>query len=149
MTVDLHQRQFTILSVQMARTKNVGGGPGDDDRRPPPRQPAGSKGKSTKQVTSKKRKYPDAETARAAAVAEAAEHVERGGARGGVVIADQPVSPALRAAIEDVERCHGSPAGTATFVGRRVAIEEGPSAQQQPPPAEPEPVQQTQEGEQA
>ena len=35
--VDLHQRQFIILSVQMARTKNVGGGPGDDDRRPPPR----------------------------------------------------------------------------------------------------------------
>ena len=108
----------------MARTKNIGGGSGDDDRRPPPRQPVGSKGKSTKQVTSKKRKYPDAETARAAAVAEAAERAERGGARSGVVIADQPVSPALRAAIEEVERRHGSPAGTATFVGRRVAIEE-------------------------
>ena len=118
------------MSVQMARTKNVGGGPGDDDRRPPPRQPARSKGKSTKQVTSKKRKYPDAETARAAAVAEAAECAERGGARSGVVIADQPVSPAVRAAIEEVERHHGSPAGTATFAGRRVAIEEGPSAQQ-------------------
>ena len=132
MTVDLHQRQFTILSVQMARTKNVGGGPGDDDRRPPPRQPAGSKGKSTKQVTSKKRKYPDAETARAAAVAEAAERAERGGARSGVVIADQPVSPAVRAAIEEVERRHGSPAGTAMFAGRRVAIEEGQSAEQEP-----------------
>ena len=128
----------------MARTKNVGGGPGDDDRRPPPRQPAGSKGKATKQVTSKKRKYPDAETARAAAVAEAAERAERGGARSGVVIADQPVSPAFRATIEEVERRHGSPAGTVTFVGRRVAIEEGPSAQQQPPQAEP---QQTQEAE--
>ena len=64
MSVDLHQRQFIILSVQMARTKNVGGGPGDDDRRPLPRKPAGPKGKATKQVTSKKRKYPDAETAR-------------------------------------------------------------------------------------
>ena len=142
MSVDLHQRQFIILSVQMARTKNVGGGPDDDDRRPPPCQPAGSKGKSTKQVTSKKRKYPDAETVRAAAVAEAAERAERGGACSGVVIVDQPVSPAVRAAIEEVERRHGSPAGTATFVGRWVAIEEGPSAEQ-------EPVQQTQEGEQA
>ena len=49
---------------------------------------AGSKGKSTKQVTSKKRKYPDVETARAAAVAEAVERAERGGARSRVVIAD-------------------------------------------------------------
>jgi len=76
------------LSDQMAHTKNVGGGPGDDDRRPPPRQPTGSKGKATKQVTSKKHKYPDAETARAVAVAEAAERAERGGAYSGVVIAD-------------------------------------------------------------
>ena len=96
-------------------------------------------------MTSKKRKYPDRETARAAVVAKAADHAERGGARSGVVIADQPVSPALRAALEEVERRHGSPAGTATFVGRRVAIEEGPSAQQQPPPAEPEPAQESQE----
>ena len=94
MSVDPHQRQFTILSVQMARTKNVGGGPGDDDRRPSPRQPTGSKGKSTKQVTSKKQKYPDVETARAVAVAEAVEHVERGGARSGVVIADPQLTPA-------------------------------------------------------
>ena len=72
----------------MARTKNVGGGLGDDDRRPLPRQPAGLKGKATKQVTSKKRKYPDVEIAREAAVAEAAERVERGGARSGVVIVD-------------------------------------------------------------
>ena len=77
------------MLVQMAHTKNVGGGPGDDDRRPLPRQPAGSKGKAMKQVTSKKRKYPDAETTRAAAITEAAERVERGGARSGVVIADQ------------------------------------------------------------
>ena len=60
----------------MARTKNVGGSPGDDDRRPPPRLPIDPKGKATKKVASKKRKYPDAETARAAAVAEAAEHAK-------------------------------------------------------------------------
>ena len=72
----------------MARTKNIGGGLGDDDRRPPPRLPTGTKGKATKQVASKKRKYPDAETARAVVVAEAAEHAERGGAHSGVVIAD-------------------------------------------------------------
>jgi len=72
----------------MACTKNVGGGPGDDDRRPPPRLPTGPKGKATKKVASKKCKYPNAETARAAAVAEAAEHVKRGGAHSGVVIAD-------------------------------------------------------------
>ena len=72
----------------MARTKNVGGGPGDDDRRPLPRLLVGTKGKAMKQVTSKKHKYPDAETARAAAVAKATERAERGGARSGVVIVD-------------------------------------------------------------
>ena len=72
----------------MARTKNVGGGPGDDDWRPPPHLPADPKGKATKKVASKKRKYLDAETAHAAAVVEAAEHAERGGVRSGVVIAD-------------------------------------------------------------
>ena len=102
MIVDLHQRQFIILSVQMARTKNVGGGLGDDDRRPPPRQPTGSKGKSTKQVTSKKRKYPNAETARAAAVAEAAERAERGGAHSGVVIADQ-LAPDVQGRLREIE----------------------------------------------
>ena len=73
----------------MACTKNVGGGPGDEDLRRPPRLPADPKGKTTKKTATKKRKYPDAETARAAAVAEAAECAERGGARSGVVIADQ------------------------------------------------------------
>ena len=72
----------------MARTKNVGGGPGDEDQRPLPRQPVGPKGKATKQVASKKRKYPDAETVRAATVAEAIERAERGGAHSGVVITD-------------------------------------------------------------
>ena len=106
-----------LLSDQMARTKNVGGGPGDDDQRPPPRQPAGSKGKSTKQVTSKKRKYPDTETARAAAVVEAVEHAERGGARSGVVIADPQLTPAQRAAVEEAERLHGSPPRTVMIAG--------------------------------
>ena len=78
-----------LLSDQMARTKNIGGGPGDEDRRPLPRQSVGPKGKAMKQVASKKRKYPDAETARAAAVAEATERAERGSARSGVVIVDQ------------------------------------------------------------
>ena len=108
----------------MARTKNVGGGPGDDDRRPPPRLPADPKGKATKKIASKKRKYPDAETARAAAVAEVAERAERGGARSGVVIADQQLTPAQRAAVEEAERFHGSPPRTVMMAGRRLAIEE-------------------------
>ena len=79
--------------------KNVGGGPGDEDPRPPPRQPADSKGKATKKLATKKRKYPDVDTARAAVVVEAAYHAERGGARSGVVIADQ-LPPATREALE-------------------------------------------------
>ena len=73
---------------QMARTKNVGGGSGDEDQRPPPRQPIDPKGKATKKLATRKRKYPDVETARATAIVEAAEHAERGGAHSGVVIAD-------------------------------------------------------------
>ena len=107
----------------MARTKNVGGGLGDDDRRPPPRKPAGPKGKATKQVTSKKRKYPDAEIARAAAVAEATERAERGGARSGVVIADH-LAPDAQGRLREIERLHGSPSGTVMMAGRRLAIEE-------------------------
>ena len=72
----------------MARTKNVGGGPGDEDRRPPPPQPIDPKGKATKKLATRKHKYPDVETVRAVAVVEAAEHAKRGGARSGVVIAD-------------------------------------------------------------
>ena len=78
---------------QMARTKNVSGGPGDEDPRHPPRLPTDPKGKVTKKVASKKCKYPDAKTVRAAAVAEAAERAERGGARSGVVIADPQLTP--------------------------------------------------------
>ena len=77
----------------MARVKNVGGGLGDENPRPLPRLPAEVKGKGTKKTTSKKRKFVDADTARAAAVAATVECAERGGARSGVVIADQ-LSPA-------------------------------------------------------
>ena len=73
----------------MARVKNAGGGLGDEDPRRPPRLIVDPKGKATKKLATKKRKYPDADTARAIAVAEVAERVERGGARSGVVIADQ------------------------------------------------------------
>ena len=55
----------------MACVKNVRGGPGDEDPRPPPRQPVDSKGKATKKLATKKRKYPDADIARAVVVAEA------------------------------------------------------------------------------
>ena len=68
----------------MVHVKNVRGGPGDEDPRPPPRLPSEVKGKATK-----KRKYADADTERAAAIAAAAERAERGGARSGVQIADQ------------------------------------------------------------
>ena len=80
----------------MAHVKNVKGGPGDEDPRPPPRQPIDAKGKATKKLATKKRKYPDVDTTRAAA-----EHAEAGGARSGVQIVDQ-LSPAQRAAIESV-----------------------------------------------
>ena len=82
----------------MAHVKNVEGGPGDEDPRPLPRQPIDVKGKVTKKLATRKHKYPDADIARAAAVAEATERAERGGARSGVVIADQ-LSPTQRAAL--------------------------------------------------
>ena len=82
----------------------------------------------------KKHKYPDVDTARAAAVVEAANRAERGGARSGVVIADQ-LSPAQRAAPEQVEHCHGGPIGTIMVRGWRVVIDESQpqgESQQQP-----------------
>ena len=72
----------------MARVKNVGGGPGDEDPRPPPRLPSEVKGKATKKLGTKKRKYADADTERAAAVTATAEHVKNGGAWSGVRIVD-------------------------------------------------------------
>ena len=107
----------------MARVKNVGGGPGDKDPRPPSRQPIDTKGKATKKLAMKKRKYPNADTARAAVVAEVIERTEIGGTRSGVVIVDQ-LSPTTRAALEQVERHHGGPARTVMVGGRRVAIDE-------------------------
>ena len=82
----------------MACVKNVGGGPGDEDPRPPPRLPSEAKGKAIKKLVTKKHKYLDANTERAAAVVAAVDHAERGGARSGVVIVDQ-LSPAQRATV--------------------------------------------------
>ena len=107
----------------MVHVKNVGGGPEDEDPRRPPRLPADPKGKATKKLATKKRKYPDTDTARAAAVVEAAKRAERGGARSGVVIADQ-LPPATRDALEQVERRHGGPAGTVMVVRQRVVLDE-------------------------
>ena len=107
----------SLLILQMARVKNAGGGLGDEDPRRLPRLPIDPKGKATKKMAIRKHKYLDADTARAAAVAEAAEHAERGGARSGVVIADQ-LPPATRDALEQVEHRHGGPAGT-VMVARR------------------------------
>ena len=82
----------------MAHVKNVEGGSSDEDSRPPPRLPVDPKGKATKKLATKKRKYLDADTARAAVVAAVVEHVEVGGARSGVHIVDR-FSPAQRATV--------------------------------------------------
>ena len=100
----------------MAHVKNAGGGPGDEDPRRPPRLPTDPKGKATKKLATRKRKYPDVETARAATVAEAAERAERGGTRSGVVIADH-LSPEAQCRLERIERLHGGPPGTIMMVG--------------------------------
>jgi len=105
----------------MARTKNVGGGPGDDDRRPLPRLPIGPKGKAKKKVASKKRKYPDVEIVRAAAVAKATERAERGGAHSGVVITDH-LAPDAQGRLEQIERLHGSPARTVMMAERHLPV---------------------------
>jgi len=92
-----------------------------------------------KKLATRKRKYPDADIARAAAVAKAIERVGAGGAPSGVVIADQPLSPSMRAALEQVERRHGGPARTIMVGGWRVAIDESQpqgESQQQPQLAE-------------
>ena len=108
----------------MARVKNTGGGLGDEDPRRLPRLPADPKGKAMKKLATKKQKYPDVDTARAAAVAEVAERVERGGARSGVRIIDQ-LSPEARATLEQVECLHGGPPRTLMSGGWRVTIDEG------------------------
>ena len=106
-----------------------------------------------KKVGSKKRKYLDAEIARAAAVADAAERAEAGGRRSGVVIADR-LSPGAHARLRQIEDLHGSPPGTMMMAGRCLAIEEPQlqwESQQQPlPHPQPaEPIEQAQKGEQA
>ena len=106
----------------MARVKNTRGGLGDEDPRPPPRLSTEVKGKA-KKLTTKKQKFVDADTERAAAVAAAAERVERGGARSGVCIADQ-LSPAQRTTVEQVERRHGSLARTVMLEGRQITLDE-------------------------
>ena len=63
----------------MAHVKNAGGGLGDEDPRPLPHLSAEVKGKA-KKLTTKKRKFADADTERAATVVVAVEHAERGGA---------------------------------------------------------------------
>ena len=52
----------------MARVKNAGGGLGDEDPRPPPRLPTDVKGKATKKLVTKKRKYADVDIERSAVV---------------------------------------------------------------------------------
>ena len=76
-----------------------------------------------KKLATQKHKYLDAETARAVVVVEAAERVERGGARSGVVIAD-PLPPGAMEGIERVERLHGGPPGTVMVAGRCHTIDE-------------------------
>ena len=107
----------------MAHVKNVGGGPGDEDPRPPPRLPIDLKGKATKKLAIKKRKYPDADTARAAVVVAAAERAEAGRGRSGVQITDQ-LSPSTRVVLEQVERRHGGSARTVMVARQRVVLDE-------------------------
>ena len=123
----------------MAHVKNVRGGLGDEDPRPLPCLTAQEKGK-VKKTTTKKWKLVDVEAERAAAVATVAKRAEIGGARSGVCIIDQ-LSPAQRAAVEQVEHHHGSPARTIMLEGCYVALEEPQ------PQGEPQPAEQTQEGE--
>ena len=106
----------------MACVKNARGGPGDKDPRPPPRMSTQEKGKAKKTMM-KKRKFVDADTERAAAVAATAERAERGRARSGVRIIDQ-LSPAQRAAIKRIEASLGSPLGTIMLGGWHVSLEE-------------------------
>ena len=130
----------------MARVKNARGGPGDEDLRPPPRLPIDVKGKVTKKTMSKKRKYADADIMRAAAVVATEKRAERGGARSRVQIAYQ-LSPAQRAAIEQVEHHHGSPTGTIMLEGHRVVLEE--SHPQGEPQQQAQPVEQTEQTQEA
>ena len=121
----------------MARVKNARGGLGDEDPRRPPRLIVDPKGKATKKLATKKRKYPD--IARVAV-----ERAERGGAHSGVVIADQQLPPATIEALEQVERRHSGPARTIMVAGWRVVLDESqPQGESQ---QEPQAAEQTREG---
>ena len=63
------------------------------------------------------------ETERAAAVAAAVEHAERGGAGSGVRIGDQ-LSRAQRVTVERMEASLGSPPRSVILGGRRVSLDE-------------------------
>ena len=58
---------------------------------------------------------------RAAAVAEAVERAERGGAYSGVVIVDH-LAPDTQGRLEQIEHLHGSPARTVMMAGRRLPV---------------------------
>ena len=60
----------------MAHVKNAGGGPGDEDPRRLPHLPTDVKGKAIKKLATKKRKYADADTERAAVVVATTECAE-------------------------------------------------------------------------
>ena len=98
----------------MAHCKNVGGGPGDEDPMPPPHLTTHQKGKA-KTITKTKRKLDDV-AERAAAVAAAVEHAERGRASSGVRIGNQ-FSLAQRATVERIEASLGSPPRTIMLGG--------------------------------
>ena len=80
-------------------------------------------------VIKKKRKHGDIEAERAAAVAIAIEHAERGGRGSGVRIGDQ-LSPAQRTVVEEFEASHGRPCGTIMLGGQRVSLEDAPEGAQ-------------------
>ena len=107
----------------MARCKNVEGGPGNDDSHQP-RQTEQEKGKGPKKtITKKKRKRGDTEAERAATVAAAAEHAERGGRGSGIRIGDQ-LSLAQRAIVEELDARHGSSRCTIMLGGYCVPLED-------------------------
>ena len=111
----------------MTRCKNVRGGPSDDERRPPCLTEQEKETGTKKTVTKKKHKRGDIEVERAAVVAAAVEHAEKGGRGSGISIGDQ-LSPAQRAVVEELEATHGSPCGTIMLGGQHVSLEDAPES---------------------
>jgi len=111
----------------MAHCKNVRADPGDDERHLP-HLIEQEKGKGLKKTTSKKKhRRGDIEVERAAVVAAAVEHAEKGGRGSGISIGDQ-LSPAQRAVVEELEATHGSPCGTIMLGGQHVSLEDAPES---------------------